>query len=174
MQGLVVAVLVFVLLDLAVNTIVGLLTRHSLKEIHLAVNSNMTRALNEVSQLHEDVSHLVRERNRTQVDMSGLQATEKLAARLLLVVDDIQQKQEAVAANLVLAQQAVEGVAADLVESKIAVEGVASDLVESKKVVEGVAADLAESHQRADDVAHDEPAGTAADAASKLPPDKEE
>lgn len=124
---------------------IGILTiRTALEVIHSAVNSNMTRALDEVTQLHRDVTQLIKERNEARVEMSGMKSEERLAGRLVVVVDDIAAQQQVVASDLAVAQ----------------------------KAVEGVASDLADSHQRADDVAHDEPAGTAADAASKLP-DKE-
>lgn len=112
-----------------------------MKVIHLAVNSNMTRALDEVTQLHKDVTELIQERNLLRVEAGEAKATEKLAGRLIVVVDDIAEQQKVVA----------------------------SDLVKAQSAVDEVASDLADSHQRADDVAHDEPAGTAADAGSKSP-----
>lgn len=49
---------------------VGLsLIRQALKVIHDAVNSNMTRALNEITQLHKDVEKLIRERNTLRTDL---------------------------------------------------------------------------------------------------------
>lgn len=45
----------------------GLLTlRTALQVIHAAVNSNMTRALDEITQLHKDVADLIRQRDRVQ------------------------------------------------------------------------------------------------------------
>lgn len=120
----------------------GLLTIHAaLKVIHAAVNSNMTRALDEVTQLHKDVTALIHARDEERRKIVGLQATEKLSGQLINVVDGIAEQQALVARNLRTAQEAVDNVAAD----------------------------LAESHKRADEVHASEPAGTAADAAQQTP-----
>lgn len=133
------ATFVVACVSLVTITVGVLVTRANLKVIHAAVNSNMTRALDEITQLHKDVTLLIQERDKARIATATMQGGEQLAGRLETKVDGITEQQRAVAANLVTAQTAVDGVAAD----------------------------LAESHRRADDVPHDDPPGSAADAASK-------
>lgn len=137
--------------------VIGILAmRQDLQVIHAAVNSNMTRALDEVTQLHKDVTVLVKERNEARVEASGLAATEQLSSQLIKAVDGVIEQQKLVAQNLAVAQKAVDGVAADLVQAQ--------------EVVDKVASSLEESEKRADDVPVEEPPGAASDAASRPAP----
>lgn len=71
------AVLIIVAVSLAVLGASVLALRTALQVIHSAVNSNMTRALDEITQLHRDVADLIRQRD----DVQKAAATRKRSKR---------------------------------------------------------------------------------------------
>lgn len=121
------AVLIVVSVSLAAQTAGMLALRTALQVIHAATNSNMTRALNEITQLHKDITLLIAERNEAQVAIGSLSATEDLSKQLIPLVAGIAEQQRLVAVNLRIAQAAVDAVATDLAKSHQAADAKAAE-----------------------------------------------